>query len=499
MQQKWLILLSVACGTFMATLDASIVNVALPSITMSLNTALSYSRWVVIAYLFSITCLLLFFGKLADSISRKLVFQLGFLTFSAGSFLCGIAGDINELIIFRAIQGCGAAMLMANGPALITASFPPTERGKALGILSMAVSVGLAVGPTVGGVLVRLLNWPSIFFVNCPFGLLGIYLVARNVPPWLGMALPSKHEREAFEREHALPFAMRMQIYFGRLREFDWLGIFFWMCVQLGLILAIDRENLLGFAGPVQRILSFGSIGLFLLFLIWEMSVKNPVLDLSLFRIRLFLMSNLSGLFNFIAISSVMLLMPFYLQNVRGLPPHKVGLVMTAIPMTTFCVAPISGRLSDIYGSRVLSTIGMLVLCGTLFTLGLPWYGLLANDVRIVICYLIAIGVGTGLFQSPNSNAIMSAVTQQHLGVASALLATVRNVGLVIGTAIGSALLMHFYAAESVRILPTGLRIFTPTESFVVALRHTFLSISAMCSLAILTTALGTKKHDKKN
>jgi MFS family permease len=242
--------------------------------------------------------------------------------------------------------------------------------------------------------------------------------------------------------------------------------------------------------------ISFGSAGLLILFLIWEWSVKDPVLDLSLFRSRLFLASNVSGLFNFIAISSVTLLMPFYLQNVRGLPPHKVGLIMTTIPFTIFFIAPISGRLSDKYGSRFLSTLGMIVLCTAMLLLSLPQYGLMSQEATALIFYLMLIGAGIGLFQSPNNNAIMGAVSRAHLGVASALLATVRNFGLVTGAALSTTLLMHYYGVETTLTAPNG----SPSQNFITAMRYTFGTLAAVCSLGVLTSLTrGKRTHAEKN
>lgn len=495
-QQKWLILASVACGTFMATLDSSIVNVALPSITASFHTGLAHSRWVVISYLFSITGLLLFFGKLADVIGRKIVFNLGFVIFTLGCLLCGLSTTIGQLVLFRGLQGFGAAMVMANGPAIITAAFPTNERGKALGTLAMVVSAGLALGPSLGGILVRFFSWSSIFFVNIPFAMLGAVLVHRFVPASLGMSGVS--DPAIFEREQSLPLGVRLQIYAGKLRYFDWLGAIMWMFIQFGYSMAIDRENALGLAGPLQRLVSFGSGGLLLLFLLWEWSVKDPVLDLSLFRSRLFLAANMSGLFNFVAISSVTLLMPFYLQNVRGLPPHKVGLLMTAIPLTIFFVAPVSGRLSDTYGSRFLSTLGMTIVCSSLALLSLPWQGLTTPDTTSLAVYLVMIGAGIGLFQSPNNNAIMGAVARSHLGVASAMLATVRNFGLVTGAALSTSLLMHYYTIETAANGPQS----APSQNFITAMRYTLLVLSSICSLGILTSLTRgrrTHTHAEKN
>ena len=483
MQQKWFILSAVACGTFMATLDSSIVNVALPSITAALHTNLAMSRWVVIAYLFSITGLLLFFGKLADVIGRKLVFFMGFFTFTVGSFLCGVSFEIQQLIISRGIQGLGSAMLMANGPAIITAAFPAGERGKALGTLAMVVSAGLAVGPTIGGFMVRFLSWPSIFWVNLPLGVLGMILVSKFIPPALGMHFHGS-EREHFEHALKLNFFKRIKIYFLKLQTFDWLGTFMWMFIQLGYSLAIDQENVLGISGPLRRLLSFASLALFFLFILWEMVVKDPVLEMALFRSKVFLHANLSGFLSVIATSSIMLLMPFYFQNVKGLPPDQVGLLMTSIPLTIFFVAPMAGRLSDKYGSKLLSSTGMFLLSGTMFLLSLELKGLVSESSYELIPYLVAIGCGIALFQAPNNNLIMSSVPKNNLGVASALLATVRNFGLVTGSALCTTLLMFFYKKQVELNIPNA----SSAQNFITAMRTTYGLLSIICAFGVISS-----------
>lgn len=486
-----MILAAVACGTFMATLDASIVNVALPSITIAFKTSLLHSRWVVIAYLFSITGLLLFFGKLADVLGRKAVFNVGYVIFTLGCLLCGISTTINGLIAARGLQGFGAAMLMANGPAIITAAFPSLERGKALGTLAMVVSMGLAIGPSLGGMLVHSFSWPAIFYVNIPFGLLGTYLVYRNVPPLLGMS-GNPEDIAAMERECRLPLFVRTQIYTGKLRYFDWLGTILWMFIQVGYSLAIDRENVLGLAGPLQRLISFGSGGLLVLFLLWEWSVTDPLLDLSLFRSRLFLASNLTGLFAFMASSSITLLLPFYFQSVRQFKPQQVGLFMTTIPVAIFIVAPISGRLSDRYDSRIISTIGIAIICAAMALLAAPRFGLDSETVTPILMDLLLVGLGIGIFQSPNNNSIMGAVQRSHLGVASAMLATVRNFGLVTGAALSTSLFMRYYGEQASLHSPLA----SPPVNFITAMRYTFVTLSIVCAIGILTSMIRGPRQD---
>ncbi len=497
MVNRWLILTSVACGTFMATLDSSIVNVALPSITYSFHTGLSHSRWVIISYLFSIAGLLLFFGKLADTIGRKTVFNTGFVIFTAGSLLCGLAQSIGQLIFFRGLQGLGASMLMANGPAIITATFPLNERGRALGLMGMVVSAGLAIGPSLGGVLIGFFGWPSIFFVNIPFGIAGAIMTWKYMPDDIaslnsgGLARPDTEltTAELMARHRRLPPWVRIQSVLNQLRLFDWLGAILWMVIQLGYSMIIDRDNVLGISGPVQKIFSAAAMALFFMFLVWELSIEDPVLNLSLFKSRVFRNGNIAAFLTIVGMSSLMLLMPFYLQNVRNHSSLTIGLVMTAIPITMFIAAPIAGRLADTYGSRVLAVLGCALMSASLLLMGSTWGGIfeqpdMGQSIANVVAHLCLMGAGFGIFQSPNSKAVLSDVETDKLGMASALLATVRNLGLVTGTALSSMLLMSFYrsAAASNVLAPSG-------ENFVLALRETFYIIGALTCLAIPAAA----------
>ncbi|MGE4232565.1 MAG: MFS transporter [Bacteriovoracia bacterium] len=471
----------------MATLDASIVNVALPSITTLFRTGLAHSRWIIIAYLFSITGFLLFFGRVADMLSRKLIFNLGYFVFSLGSLFCALASSMSELIAFRAFQGFGAAMLMSNGPAIITAAFPSNKRGAALGILSMAVSIGLAIGPTLGGLLVNFFSWKSIFLVNIPFGVLGAVLVYNFVPFDHGMPMMYS-ERELSERARRLPLSAKIQLSLEQMKNFDWVGTLLWALFQFAFVFAIDRENILGFSGPAQRIMSFAAAGILLLFFIWEASAKEPILNLTLFRSRMFLTSNLSNLFSSFLVSSITLLMPFYFQNVRLMEPHHIGLLMTAIPASTFCVAPFSGRLADRFGNRgswFLSILGITCMVTALALLSLDHisFGLQAKNPNKLLIVLILMGVGLGVFQSPNSNSIMGAVSREHLGVASALLATIRNFGLVLGTAVSSGFLMHYYYKNAL-VNPDLM----PADNFITALRDTFFILAMIGTGGIITS-----------
>ena len=323
-------------------------------------------------------------------------------------------------MLSRVVQAIGASMLMANGPALITASFPSFERGKALGIMAMVVSAGLISGPSVGGILISQLGWRSIFWVNVPIGLIGIFLVYRNVAADL---VPRTRP------------------------SFDWLGAGLQTLVMLSFIVLFDPP-----------VVSFSGSAAFLAAPLddgarrrcssarpssrWNPRCRAPLLDLSLLQNRTFSTANLASFFIFVAFSSVSVLMPFFLEEVLRLAPQAAGLYMTAIPLTILVVAPISGRMSDRLGSQGLSLSGALIGALALLAMGGAFGKGMYESMSQpgVVLALASIGLATGLFQSPNNNAIMGAVPHAKLGVASAMLATVRNLGLVTGTGLSTGL-----------------------------------------------------------
>jgi EmrB/QacA subfamily drug resistance transporter len=403
----------------MATLDSSIVNIALPTLTKEFGAGLYQIKWVVIIYLLGITCVLLPFGRLSDLYGRKRMMLIGFSVFVSGSLLCGLAPSLGWLVVFRLVQGLGAAMLMANGPAIITASFVSGERGKALGILAMVVSAGLISGPSVGGLLITTLGWRSIFFLNIPIGMVAWFLAREFLPK---DALPKKAS------------------------AFDWPGSLLQMLFLLSFIVLMEPPAI-SISGseplPISRwVLIVLCAILGLLFVRFEQQSKSPLLDFSLFRIRTFSLANLAGFLTFVSFSAVSVLIPFFCEEVLGLTPDRAGLLMTSIPLTILIVAPISGRLSDKVGTHGLSALGALVGAITLFWMaGATGFGLAPDVSRVaMVLALCGIGLSTGLFQSPNNSALMNDVPPAKLGIASAILATVRNLGLVTGTGLSVAI-----------------------------------------------------------
>jgi len=389
----------------MATLDGSIVNVALPTLSDQLHSNLSTLQWVVTAYLLTITSLLPVFGRLSDLVGRKKVFGLGFLVFILGSALCGLAQNIWFLVGTRVLQAVGAAMLMSNSAAIITAIFPPQERGKALGLTGTVVALGSLTGPALGGILIGLASWRSIFYINVPIGLIGFAAVLLILP----IDVPSK-EKESFVFLGALTFTFGM------------------ILVLLGIT---NGEDWGWLSFPVLLSVALGTVSL-VVFVLTERRIKHPMIDLSLFRNRPFLIGNLSGGLSFVAMFANTLILPFYLQGILNYKPAQVGLILMVFPIAMAIVAPLSGHASDKFGPMVLTTSG-LVITG----LGLFYFSTLTATTNFyqILPGSILTGVGAGMFQSPNNSSVMSSVPPRKLGIAGGINSLVRNLGMVIGIA----------------------------------------------------------------
>ncbi|MFC1962586.1 DHA2 family efflux MFS transporter permease subunit [Chloroflexota bacterium] len=404
--QKWLVLVLVSLGNFVATLDTGIINLSFPILTDVFNTDPNTVLWVSAAYYLTIVGLMQPFGKLADTIAPKKVFAWGFILFTLGLTLCAVAQNIGQLIAFRVVQAVGVAMIFAVSNAILTSVFPPEERGKAMGIASGVVGAGLAVGPALGGLMLNELGWRSIFYLRSPIGLAGIimsFLVLKS----------------------------------GRIpranRSFDFLGALLLFVAMASLLLAINRGRILGWSSATIIGLFITATVLLIIFIVLEKRVANPVVNLGLFRSRNFTAANWGNLLRFIAISANNFLTPFYLIGVTGFTPVKAGLILTAVPVVILLVAPAAGWLSDKIGSRLLCSAGMVSICLGLFFLS----RLDANSsIVAIVPILVLMGLGSGLFESPNHSAVMGAVPRDYLGTASAMIATFRATGQSLGLAI---------------------------------------------------------------
>lgn len=407
--RKWYVMIAVSLGIFLATIDGSIVNVALPTLVRELQTDFATVQWVVLAYLLTLTTLMLSVGRLADMLGKKSIYGTGFVVFTLASALCGLAPTVVWLIGFRVLQAVGAAMVFALGSAIVTEAFPPQERGQALGITGLIVSLGIVIGPTLGGILIEGFSWHWIFFVNVPVGILGTLLV------WKFIASTKPSGRQRFD-------------YGGGLTLF---------VALLALLLALTLGQNWGFTDSrVWLLLATWLIFMFV-FVRLERTTAHPMIDLRLFGNRLLNVNLITGFMVFIAISGAIVLIPFYLENVLGYNTRQVGFMLAALPVALGVTAPVSGWLSDRWGTRPLTVIGLAVLGVAYYTLST-----LTNTATVFafVWRYALIGLGVGIFQSPNNSAVMGSAPREQLGVVSGLLAVTRTLGQTTGIALLGAL-----------------------------------------------------------
>jgi EmrB/QacA subfamily drug resistance transporter len=455
---RWKVFVLVATGVFMATLDGSIVNVSLHAIARHFGVVVGpLVSWVVLAYLVVVASLLLTVGRLADLFGHRLIWTLGLLVFTAGSALCGWAPSLAMLIGARAIQGIGGALLMAIGPALLLTAFPPTQRGRAIGLHAVVVSVGVSSGPVLGGLVTERLGFRAIFYLNLPIGLLGALMT------WLW--LPQSEPKAA---RFDVPGALLLAIAFGTLTS--------------GLSLGGE----LGFGSPIPLALIACAALSFALLLRHEARHAHPIVDLSLFRDRVFAAATVSLVLSFLASYALSLLLPLFLQQLRGLSLEQTGWFLTPLPLTIAVLSPLSGALSDRMGTRLLAALGMLLL-----SVGLGLLTLIGPEtgLSLVVAALVLAGLGQAIFRAPNNSALMGAAPAHRQGVASSLLATARVVGQSLSVAIASAIFGLSGSAEAGRRLALaepGLDVGVAQQQFLVGYRR---ALWVMAAIALASAA----------
>lgn len=406
--KKSLITLSVSIGAFMSTLDASIVNISLPTIVISLSTTLPMVAWVITGYLIVITGCLLLVGRIADLFGQKRTYISGFIIFTLGSAFCGISNNIYMLIGSRMIQGLGASSLMVNGTAIIATTFPETERGERLGMLGSVISAGFLAGPILGGFLIEHFGWRYIFFINLPIGVLGILFsfmaLKKNSPS-------------------------------GKFRLDIWGALLLFISVSALLLFFNQVGNALT---PLSLILLVVSLIFLGIFIVVEAISPFPLIDLSLLRKRVFISSLGASLLSFSVGGAHNFVIPFFLQNVLGYLPSKVGMMVFPVSLTVMVMAPVGGKFSDKVGVRIPATLGLLLTSLTIFS-----FTYLKEDATVheILWRQIVLGIGIALFNPANNNAIISCLPIDKVGVASSFSALSRNLGLVMGVALAEMII----------------------------------------------------------
>ncbi|MEZ4770104.1 MAG: MFS transporter [Caldilineales bacterium] len=464
-RNKWLILGAVSLALFMGTVDGTIVNVALPTMVADFATNFPTIQWVVLAFLLGLSVLMLSVGRLADMLGKKRIFLLGLVIFTAGSALCGLSPTVYALIAARLVQSVGAAMLLALGVAIVTETWPSEERGKALGFSAGVISLGIVVGPTAGGLIISALSWHWIFFVNVPLGLLALLAVWRYVPP---LKPKASHER------------------------FDFLGAAVFAVGLLALLLGLTVGQAVGFRDPRMLALFGLAVVALALFVAIERRVRFPMVDLNLFRNLQFSLNLATGALTFVAIAAVVFLLPFYLELALGLPVSQVGILMASTPLVLAVLGPLSGSLSDRFGTRPVSVIGLAILA--LGYLVASTMDASTTPVGFILRMLL-IGIGMGVFQSPNNSAIMGAAPRNRLGIASGMLSITRTLGQTAGIALLGALfatLLTVYAGQ-----PTDVSAASP-EVIANALHDQFLLVAGLIGIGLVLSLLAWRRERRQ-
>lgn len=448
--QRYQVLAAIMLGGIMGPIDASIVNVILPTITGFFGAPLATAQWVPLIYLLTISSLLLFYGRLGDILGYKRVYLAGLVCFIVASGFCGLAPTVYWLIAFRALQGIGAGMMMAVPYAILTATFPPQERGRALGINAISISAGLAIGPPLGGLLTSLWSWRLAFLINIPIGIAGSLWARKVIPDFKGQP--------------------------GRM---DTAGAVTAFICLFSFLYFINQVQRLGIGIITSTVLAIAVItGVCFLYI--EAHSPQPMVNLALFRNRTFSLGTLSALLNFVSQYILVFLTPFYLQRVLHYPPDKIGLLMTSFPLAVMAVAPFSGALSDRLGTRELAAAGAALCALALVTMAfLP----VAAPSLAVGWRLALFGLGTGIFQSPNNSAVMGSVPRPYLGIASGILATARNTGMALGIATAGLIL---YALVPPAVMAKNSLDALEAAHFLTGLKYAYLSGAGLTALAAL-------------
>ena len=458
---KWIALSVTTIGSFMAALDSTIVILALPRMIQDLHSDLVRMTWVIIGYLIVSTILQLTFGRMADMFGRVKMYNLGFVIFTVGSVLCGVSPNDTILIIARLVQGVGGAMLSANSMAIITEVFPDNQRGQAMGINTITWGAGSVLGPVLGGIILAFASWRWIFLINLPIGIiatLAAYLLLHDIAP--------NPKGERFDLFGALLFSIGL------------LGVLFWMINGIGP----------GWLSPSVLIYLGIALVAFIGFVFWERHVTYPMLDLSLFTSRRYSFSVLAATLQSLAVFALNFLIIFYLQGVRGYDPLTAALLILPLPVLTSVIGPLAGRWADRdrFKGTTPATVGLVIQIISLII----FVFLTPTTPYLILAIALGLsGLGGALFWSPNTSTTMGAAPRNRLGIASATLNTMRNVGMVCSFAFALAIaaasmppaLVNAVFLGTVGHLQTNI-----ANAFTGAMSNAFIASAIICVIALI-------------
>ncbi len=453
---KWWIALGVSIGVFIFAIDVYVINLALPVMVESLQTGFAVIQWVVLSYLIAIAVSVLSIARLGDIWDKRVLYLVGLGVFTLASLACGFSVNVVYLIVFRALQGLGAAFLSGLGTAILVETFPTHQRGLILGIRAGVYGLGITLGPSLGGVLLPLGGWPLIFWINVPIGLLGMIIIILFMP-----SSSVTHSQRGVDVQGTLSLMVTLS------------------CFMAAITLAQMNVLELPFILVLMGLTVVGLVA----FLWIESTQTDPMLDLTLFQsvplsagLALRLMGNL-------CIAAIIFILPFFLELVQHYPPDRAGLLLAIPPIIISIFAPLSGLTSDWIGGRTVSLVGLGLICLSCVFLGsmdesssLTFYGI------AVVPYAL----GVALFQSPNNNTIMGAVSRQHLGIAAGLLSLAR----ILGQSIGIPLSGLIFSRMVLSGLDGELSVLdAPVSALVMGSRMAFWSMAALLSGGTLVIA----------
>lgn len=456
----WFVVATVCIGAFMAALDSSIVNIALPVMKRDFHTHMRIIEWVSLTYLLTLAAFIVPLSRLSDMFGRRWMYSFGFFVFIVGSFLCGFAPSLRVLFVARSLQAVGASMLQANSVSIITASTPANDRGKAIGIQASAQGIGLSLGPLIGGALITLLGWRWIFYVNVPVGVIGTILGI--------LMLPAGEEHKEHEK-------------------FDLFGSLILAPILVAVIYVLNVGEQVGWAAPISitcyGVIMFGLVG----FVLNEGHVQYPLIDLSLFRNRTFIYGNTVVTLSFAVMYGVMFLAPFYLDNVHKVSALNSGLFLMVIPIGMAVLTPISGIITDKLDAKLSIVAGasIIVIGAVILSVFTEKY-----IAAVFAVGLFFIGCGMGMFTPANNSNVMASVPHDRLSIGGGMLNMSRTLGMGLGVALGGLTYQLFLRTYGVVIENSA-----TVVQMIPAFRDSFIVLAVLTGVIVVLVSITSRQQ----